>query len=456
MTEPRNVFLLGCDRVHARHLQEISDAERFRFHALLYAEDLIYLEHYDFEALLDEAREVLRSFGGRVDAIINHWDFPAASMHAILCAEWRLPGPTLEAVTKCSHKYWSRVEQRKAAPASTPDFCAVDPFDDDALDRVTLELPFWVKPVKAYGSALGFKIETPEDFQRAMEAARGEIRRLGEPVNAILRHLDLPPEIAGVDGNHMVAEQLVDGTEFAPEGFVQGGRLQVHGLIDDVRGRNRSSFLANEYPSRAPRAVQERTIEISERVLRQIGFDDGCFNVEFFWDRPADRLWIVEINPRLSQSHSDLFTKVDGMSNHEVAVHIGLGEPPDFRHGAGPHECAAKFYHRRYDKTDAIATRVPTDADVARLRERQPDTLVVLKIEQGQRLSELLDEDPYSYVLAEIMIGAADHDELLQRYDEAASLLPFEFEPVAGAAQQAAPVGATERTHDPDGPRTAL
>lgn len=428
--EPRNVFLLGCDPVHARHLQEISHPERFRFHALLDADELIYRKSYDFEGLLDEARHVLRGFDGRVDALINHWDFPVASIHAILCAELGLPGPTLEAVTKCSHKYWSRLEQRKVAPESTPGFCAVDPFDERALDEIELEFPFWVKPVKGYASALGYKVETADDFRRAMEAAREGIRRIGEPVNAILAHLDLPPEVAGVDGNHMIAEELVDGAEFAPEGFVQHGRVQVHGLIDDVRGENRSSFLANEYPSRAPRAVQERTIELSDRILTQIGFDDGCFNVEFFWDENRDRLWIVEINPRLSQSHSDLFTKVDGTSNHQVAVQVALGEPVEFEYGAGPWARAAKFYHRRYDKTDAVATRIPTDEDLARLRERQPDTLVVVKLERGQKLSELLDEDPYSYVLAEIMIGAADHDELLAKYEEAARLLPFEFEPV--------------------------
>ncbi len=49
--------------------------------------------------------------------------------------EFDLPGPSLEVILKCSHNYWSRFIQREVAPENTPAFCAVDPFDSDALDR---------------------------------------------------------------------------------------------------------------------------------------------------------------------------------------------------------------------------------------------------------------------------------------------------------------------------------
>lgn len=46
------------------------------------------------------------------------------------------------------------------------------------------------------------------------------------------------------------------------------------------------------------------------------------------------------------------------------------------------------------------------------------------------RLSELKDQDPYSYVLAELDIGAASTHELNEKFKEATSLLPFELTPV--------------------------
>jgi hypothetical protein len=55
---------------------------------------------------------------------------------------------------------------------------------------------------------------------------------------------------------------------------------------------------------------------------------------------------------------------------------------------------------------------------------------VTIKLKEGMRLSELLDEDAYSYVLAELMIGADSVHELNRKYEEATRLLPFEFRPV--------------------------
>ncbi len=430
MSRVQNLFLLGYDRFHARYLEHLHLDRELAFHPLLKSDEVVYQEHYDVDALLDRARQTLDDFDGPVDGIFTHWDFPAASMLAILCAERGLPGPSLEAVLKCSHKYWSRLEQHKTVPESTPNFCAVNPFDDQASQHVTVDYPFWIKPVKGYGSALGFKVDSPRALEQALGRARESIERLGGPVNRLLDRIDLPDEIAGIDGNHMIAEQFVGGNEIAPEGYAYRGAINAHGMFDMVRGQNGKSFERYQYPSTAPESVRQRALETSRKVLEQIGFDNSCFNVEFFWDPDTDRLWIVEINPRLSQSHSNLFEKVDGTSNHAVAVRIALGEEPEFRHGDGPFNYAAKFLHRRYDRTDAVAELIPGPDDLDALKQCQPETKVEIKLQQGMLLSELLDEDAYSYVLAELHIGADSVEGLERKFDQATSLLPFELTPV--------------------------
>ena len=210
---------------------------------------------------------------------------------------------------------------------------------------------------------------------------------------------------------------------------MQNGRFHAHGMIDMVRAPNHKSFLRYEYPSSAPKALQAKAIEAARKVLEQVGFDDGCFNMEFFWDADEERLWIVEINTRISQSHCYLFRLVDGMSNHEVAIHVALGDTPLFEHGAGRFRHAAKFLHRRFDLADAIVARIPDAEDLAHLRARQPHTAVKIGLRLGMRLSELKDQDPYSYVLAELDIGADSTHELNVKYREAAERLPFELKP---------------------------
>lgn len=430
----RNVFVLGLDDFHLEDLQRIPDRERFAFHPLLAPDDLVGGSRgRDVDAALGRAEETLRAFDGRIDAIIGYWDFPTTAMAAILCGEFGLPSPSLEAVLKCAHKYWGRLEQSRHIPEFTPEFCAVDPFAADPFATVTLDFPFWIKPVCGYSSALGFRINGREDFERAVEAARAQIRRLGDPFNAVLARVDTT-ELGGVGGNHMIAEPLIHGIELAPEGFVQHGEVRVHGVIDMVRAPNHKSFRCYRYPSQQIRRIQERTIAATARLMKGIGYDNGCFNVEYFWDHESDELRIVEVNTRISQSHSNLMYKVDGMSNYEVAIHVALGDEPLFEHGGGQFAVAAKFLYRRFEPEDAVCIAAPGEDDLARLRERQPETVVVLKVREGMRLGGIPDQDSYSWLLAEIVIGGDDIHDLNRKFDEAVELLPFRFGPVGGQA----------------------
>src|SRR5690606_22362153 len=192
----KNIFVLGLDEQHERDLRIIPDVERFRFHPLLHSSELVYQDNFDVEAQLDKARAVLDGFAGEVHGLVCHWDFPVNPIGAMLAAERGLRYPTLESILKCSHKYWSRLEQRKVAPEATPAFCAVDPFARRPIEQVTLDYPFWIKPVKGYSSALGFRIDDEDDFDRAISIARSKISRIGNEFNFFLRQVELPQEVA--------------------------------------------------------------------------------------------------------------------------------------------------------------------------------------------------------------------------------------------------------------------
>src|SRR5690606_20339855 len=64
--------------------------------------------------LFDAAVSQLDEFPGPIDAIVSYWDFPSSVLHVLLCEHYGLPGPSLESVVKCEHKYWSRLEQRES------------------------------------------------------------------------------------------------------------------------------------------------------------------------------------------------------------------------------------------------------------------------------------------------------------------------------------------------------
>lgn len=426
MPKRKNIFVVALDDFQRYQLETIHNPNEYAFHDLLGYDKVIHQESYAFEELLEQARRELDDFDGPVHAILAHWDFPTTALVPILAAERGLRAPPLAAVARCEHKYWCRVLQREAIPEMTPAFGKVDPFEDaDAvLDKLDLEMPFWLKPIKAYSSHLGFKIDSREKLQGALETIRAVISRFADPFDLVLDRIDLPPEIAEVGGHFCIAEEYMSGLELAHEGHVFQGRARIHGCLDMVR--ERETFVGYEYPSELPSRVHDRINEAGLRLIDHIGFDNGLFNAEYFWDPATDEIRIIEINPRLSQSHSYLFHTVDGSTDHEILIDIAMGQEPHFVPGRGKYAKAAKMFLRSF--RDGVVHRVPSPHEVAEVRSSVPDCFIDIVPREGDRLSEMLDQDAYSFELAVLYVPATDHEELMRHYHMMCDMLHFEID----------------------------
>ncbi|WP_346798616.1 ATP-grasp domain-containing protein [Halomonas sp. Bachu 37] len=426
----RNVFVVALEEQQRQEFKTLRRARELSVHGLLDVSTAVEPpEKISFHRLMEQARKELEDHGGPVDAIVAHWDFPTSVMVPLLCKEYGIPSPSAESVLTCEHKYWSRLEQQRVIPECVPAFCSVDPFAENPLEQVTLDFPFWLKPVKAFSSQLGFKVENEAQFQEAIETMRQEIRHFGDPFNEALSYIDLPADLEGCDGNTCIAEQLVSGIQAAPEGTMFQGEFNVHGIIAQGRSAEEGLFDRLEYPSHLPEKIHRRMIGICKTFLTHIGFDNGCFNAEFMWDEKTDQLWLIEFNTRISQSHSEIFIMVDGMSNHEVAIDIALNERPSLPNREGHYPVAAKCYIP-YEHKDGIVTRVPSAEEIQALRERFPGTEVKLAVHEGSRLSELPNQDAFSYQLGTLYIAAEEHEQIQERYDACLEALRFEIDPV--------------------------
>jgi hypothetical protein len=74
---------------------------------------------------------------------------------------------------------------------------------------------------------------------------------------------------------------------------------------------------------------------------------------------------------------------------------------------------------------DGKVLGIPGPEDVKRVRERFGGADVQINVNPGMRLSELRDQDSYSYEIADLFMGADSHEELLANYREALAMLPF-------------------------------
>jgi len=421
----RNIFIIGLDDYNLEKARAITLANECEFHGLISREKLIEPETYDIQGIIDEALETLRSFDGPIDAIITHWDFPVSTTLPIINRESGLRYVPMVAMLKCEHKYWSRLEQKLVVPEMVPRFQAVNPFADDPFSTLDLPFPFFLKPIKGFASTLGFKIESKEQFDRAIEEIRASIRRIGDEFNVVMNMVDLPPNVAEVDGNWCLAEELMSGWQSGVEGYVLNGQTYVHGIFDCYKDNDRKSFNRYELPSRWPLHVQQRMIDATKKLMAHLGYNQAPFGVEFFWDEDRDKLWLIEVNTRISQSHSDQFERVHGISNHEIAVNTALGLPTHLDRQRGAYNCAAKFHLRRY--ADAKVLRVPGPDNIRQVQDAVPGVDIHVTVDEGMMLSDLRDQDAHSFEIATVRLGASDQPELLARFRQVAEMLDFEF-----------------------------
>jgi hypothetical protein len=199
-----------------------------------------------------------------------------------------------------------------------------------------------------------------------------------------------------------------------------------YGIVDSIRYPQVLSFFYYLYPSKLPEKIQAKMAELTKTVMAHVGYDNAAFNIEFFWDEVQDRIWLLEINTRVAQSHCDLFEKVDGVSHQQVTVDLALNRRPDMPRGAGAFPVAAEFFHRVF-VPDARVVRVPSAEEIAQLEAAIPGTIVRPQVRPDMLLSDLPEQDSYSFAIATIYMGAKNQRNLLTNYDRVLKGLHFEF-----------------------------
>ena len=425
----RNVFVVGLNNLNADRLKRLRGMEDVKFHQLLTPAQVSETQEFDIPAMLAEAEGILDAFDGSIDAIVGYIDFPVSTMLPLLCRKYGTRNSSLESMLKCEHKYWSRKVMAEVIPDHIPKFTAFDPFDDNALPKIgkaDLRFPFFVKPIKSSGSRLGFRIDNPEDFTYATDKLRAEITQISEPFNFVLEQADLPDDIKDIQGHFCMAEQMIGGRQCTVEGYVYEGEVVPYGIVDSIRYPQVLSFFYYLYPSTLPARVQAEMYQITQTIMRHIGYDNAGFNIEYYWDEVQDKIWLLEINTRIAQSHCDLFEMVDGVSHQQVTIDLGLGRSPDMPKGEGPEEVAAEFFYRVFFK-DATIDRVPSRAEIEVAAEQVEGTRISSYVAKGMKLSDLPEQDAYSYAVASVWMGAQKTSKLLWNYEQVMKRLNYGF-----------------------------
>lgn len=391
-------------RPQMRDLSSIDDAgldSRYRVH---YAGPV-----FDPSQPLDVTGYLARVAGMPAHGVVATHD-NAALLAALVAQRRGLPGPTPEAVFACQYKPASRGRQHAAAPGAVPRYAILDssPF---------FEPPFFVKPVFGTLSGGACRIDALDELDRLPGNDHG--RRYA----AIAELMGLAP----ADACGYLMEELLHGDEVTLEGYVLRGALTIVGITDSVKYAGTNSFEYFEYPTRLSEDRQAELVDTAERIVAELGFDDGLLNIEFFTTARGPK--IIEVNARLASQYAPLVTSLHGRSTYEILFALACGEDPAWC-WRRPEGVAISYCLRTF--RDAFVERVP-----------QPQHGLEILVQPGLRLSEQGQNDPFSYRLAIFHERGETHDEALMRCRARARSLDFGLlprRPPARRTQIAVPV----------------
>lgn len=364
---------------------------------------------------------ISRYRGAGLSGVTSPVGYPGMSVAAVAARRLGLPGPEVNSVLLCEHKYYSRLAQQALIPSATPSFRLLEP-NGTGWNVEAKDFPLFVKPVKACFSINANRVATREELEQALLSCSLPERFI-RPFNDLLRtYTDYER-----NASHLLAESLLEGVQVSLEGYVFRGTVRIVGIVDALMYPGTISFRRFVYPSSLSEDVQRRMTRIAEVLIKGIGYDNALFNVELMYDPATDLISIIEVNPKIASQFADLFEKVDGTNTYSLLLQIAAGDAPDLSRGKGQFKIAASCVLRTF--ADQRVLRVPSSEEINELVARFADARVEICAVQGKLLSDGM-QDGKSYRYGLINIGADSEEELSAKLEQCQSMLDFQLAPV--------------------------
>ena len=266
-------------------------------------------------AYIDQCREYIKTH--HIDAIFYSRDI-ADLVAAALCEEFSLPGPSVESVFLCMHKYYGR----RAEPH--PIQCeAIDLNDPNPSVSI---YPCFLKPPWLNLGILGFKLESPLDLENALQVARREYPAWSPLYSPFFeRYVDREKYPLALQ-DMMLVEEFVDGPQVTVEGWVHQNQPHIWAITDTNTYPGTRVIDNFSLPSRHPAHIQARLEQEACEVIRNVGLDNGFFNVEFWCH--DDSVTLTEVNGRAATCFYNLYRNCMGACIYEAGLSLACGHGP--------------------------------------------------------------------------------------------------------------------------------
>ncbi len=269
----------------------------------------------DLLAYTDQCRDYIKAHS--IDAVFYSRDV-ADIVAAVLCEEFGFPGPSVESVFLCLHKYYGRQYE--------PHPVRCDPIDLADEQPAITRYPCYLKPPWLNLGILGFKLDSADDLQRALAVARREYPAWSPLYLPFFeRYIDCE-KFPLANREIMLVEDFVDGPQVTVEGWVANARPALWAITDTNTYPGTRIIDNFSLPSRHPAHIQELLAQQTLEAIGNIGLDNGFFNIEFWCH--DDAVTLTEVNGRAATCFYNLYRRCLGACVYEAGLTLASGRAP--------------------------------------------------------------------------------------------------------------------------------
>ena len=266
-------------------------------------------------AYTDQCRDYIKAHS--IDAVFYSRDV-ADIVAAVLCEEFGFPGPSVESVFLCLHKYYGRQYE--------PHPVRCEPIDLADEQPAITRYPCYLKPPWLNLGILGFKLDSDDDLQRALAVARREYPAWSPLYLPFFeRYIDCE-KFPLANREIMLVEDFVDGPQVTVEGWVADTRPALWAITDTNTYPGTRIIDNFSLPSRHPAHIQELLAQQALEAISNIGLDNGFFNIEFWCHDNA--VTLTEVNGRAATCFYNLYRRCLGACIYEAGLRLAGGQSP--------------------------------------------------------------------------------------------------------------------------------
>lgn len=267
----------------------------------------------DFDDV-DAATEVILAKGGRFDAIVPV-DGGGVAVAAAAAERLGLPQNSPDAITIARNKYYFR-RAMAAAGLPAPEFRLVPLAADPAEVAREVRFPCVLKPLTLAMSRGVIRADGHNSFVDAFHR-----------VAAIIERPDA--KTPGIAADHLLVESYVPGTEYALEGLMVDGRLELLAIFDKPDPLEGPYFEETIYvaPARVGERRRRAIQDTAARALRALGLVAGPMHIDL---RVGDdeTVTILELDPRSIGGRCGRSLRFgDGLRLEDVILRQAAGLP---------------------------------------------------------------------------------------------------------------------------------